>query len=330
MKKFFSLFVAAFMAAAVSATTTTFTFNSVNKQNKDGFTIVLDKANGLNAPAYQDSWPAPRLYAQNTITISGKSITAISIKFAKGNNTKGYASASANVGTYTSGGDAASSADYKTDTWSGNAASVTITLGDAGQRSLFEITVTGEGLEGGDEPTVDDGAITDLHYCDAYYYTEGEYEFYDFDLYKNLTNDYSYVYPEIYIMVEAKKKTAINGTYDIYYAGYWMSANDSIETDLDNPVGTLTIRSIDNDGQYNLSGSFVGTDNKTYTFNTTLDVLAYDADDEDYQDINLEEDNTAVTDIVSDQATVTKIIRNHQLIIRRNGTEYNAQGAIIR
>ncbi len=174
MKKFFSFLMVAILAVSVSAATTTFTFSSVDSQTQDGFTVSLDKGSGTAAPNYQSNWPAPRLYANNTITISGKSITSLSIKFAKGNNKKDYASASVNVGEYVSGGEATSTDDYKTDTWTGEAASVIITLGATGQRSIIELTVTGEGKEGGTTDPADDGNITNLNLCDAYYYTEGD------------------------------------------------------------------------------------------------------------------------------------------------------------
>lgn len=330
MKKFFSFLMVAILAVSVSAATTTFTFSSVDSQTQDGFTVSLDKGSGTAAPNYQGNWPAPRLYANNTITISGKNITSLSIKFAKGNNKKDYASASVNVGEYVSGGEATSTDDYKTDTWTGEATSVIITLGATGQRSIIELTVTGEGKEGGTTDPADDGNITNPNLCDAYYYTEGEYAFYDFDLYKNLTSDYDIVFPEVYVVVEAKKKTAINGTYDILYAGYWKSAKDSIETDEYEPVGTLTIQNSDDDGEYNLKGSFVGSDNKTYTFDATVDVLAYDANDEDYPYIALDETDTAIPTAPISAIETLKLIRDNQLIIKYKDREYNITGTFVK
>ena len=131
--------------------------------------------------------------------------------------------------------------------------------------------------------------VTGLQYADAYYY---EYEvgaYYQIDLYKDMDPDtYEYVYPELYLEVQAKSKTALNGTYDLLYAGLWTSVNDSVE--IGDAVGTVTIKNKDDNNNYSFVGSYVGTDGKTYKFNQVVNLGAYDAD-ADYEWIELEEEN---------------------------------------
>jgi hypothetical protein len=142
-------------------------------------------------------------------------------------------------------------------------------------------------------------------------------------LYKEFDVDaYTYTYPEVYTIVEANSKTAINGTYDMLYAGYWTTANDSIE--IGDALGKLTIQNVDTEGNYSFKGSFVGTDDKTYKFDQTVFVWAYDDDNE--EDIILNENSTAVANIATDNVKVTKVIRKGQLLIQEGDKIYNILG----
>jgi hypothetical protein len=126
--------------------------------------------------------------------------------------------------------------------------------------------------------------VTGLQYADAYYYEEEGVGYYEIDLYKDSdpeTEEY-YVYPELYLAVEAKSKTALNGTYELLYAGLWTSVNDSVE--IGDAVGTVTIKNKDDNNNYSFVGSYVGTDGKTYKFNQVVKVLSvYDADNEEIE-----------------------------------------------
>lgn len=143
MKKFFTLIAA--VACAFSAMATTFNFSSSTaSQTIDGITVTLSKANGSNEPAvYSDH---VRLYAGNTITISGGNLTNASLSFTK-QGSKAYAELSASTGKLMSGGESTSNDDVKTDTWTGNTSSVTFTLGATGQRIITRIVVNGDGSE---------------------------------------------------------------------------------------------------------------------------------------------------------------------------------------
>lgn len=142
-------------------------------------------------------------------------------------------------------------------------------------------------------------AVSGLQYCDAIYWT---YEledgstmaFYDFDLYVDYDYDNgSYVYPEVYVQVPANSKTALNGTYEVWYAGYWKSANDSVESDLNatEAVGSITFKNVDSEGNYEVTLSFTDADGNTYTVNETVEVWAFDYDN--YTEITLNEGGSA-------------------------------------
>ena len=141
--------------------------------------------------------------------------------------------------------------------------------------------------------------ITGLQYADAIYVTDAEYgDYWVFDLYNDYDYEaYNYVYPELYVMVnEAYSKTAINGTYNVLYTEYMPTAADVITTDeyADGFVGTLTIKNVDNAGNYSFKGSFIATDGKTYTFDQTVEVFAYSYAEEDgvpvYEELTLNEE----------------------------------------
>ena len=131
--------------------------------------------------------------------------------------------------------------------------------------------------------------VKGMQYADAYYYTEDEIGYFDFDMYVDVDPDtYEYTYPELYVAVKANSKTALNGTYDLLYAGLWTSANDSIE--MGEALGTVTIKNVDTEGNYSFTGSFVGADGKTYKFNDVMYVWGYDVDTD--EEIAFSEEST--------------------------------------
>ena len=146
-------------------------------------------------------------------------------------------------------------------------------FGVPGIKSPTSIEVIG----GGDPNVVN---VKGMQYADAYYYTEDEIGYFDFDMYVDVDPDtYEYTYPELYVAVKANSKTALNGTYDLLYAGLWTSANDSIE--MGEALGTVTIKNVDTEGNYSFTGSFVGADSKTYKFNDVMYVWGFDVDTEE-------------------------------------------------
>lgn len=141
MKHFVTLISAlALSLSAMASTTFSFTNEASVKQTINGYTVEIAKAESNNPPAiYNDHL---RLYAKNTITVSGADLSRISLSFSK-QGSKEYASLSASAGKLTSGGSSTSNDDIKTDVWTGSAQSVTFTLGDSGQRIIYRIIING-------------------------------------------------------------------------------------------------------------------------------------------------------------------------------------------
>lgn len=138
MKKFFSFFALVLLSMSISAQT--FTPTSEADMTQDGVTVSFAKGSGNNDPFWGNN--GLRLYASNTITISGTTITSVQLVFTK-QGTKTYADLTASVGTLIGGGESTGADDQKTDTWTGSASSVTFTLGASGQRLIKQIIVNG-------------------------------------------------------------------------------------------------------------------------------------------------------------------------------------------
>lgn len=138
MKKFFSFFALVLLSMSIAAQT--FTPTSEADMTQDGVTVSFAKGSGNNDPFWGNN--GLRLYANNTITISGTTITSVQLVFTK-QGTKTYADLTASVGTLIGGGESTGADDQKTDTWTGSASSVTFTLGASGQRLIKQIIVNG-------------------------------------------------------------------------------------------------------------------------------------------------------------------------------------------
>ena len=230
-----------------------------------------------------------RIYKNQTLKITSTvgNITSVEFTCTANDDTKyGPGCFTWSTGNYTYSG--------AKGTWSGSASEIVFTASlNQVRASQIVVTIDGEGggnQGGNDDPVTPEGAteIKGLVYADAYYYEYDGVAYYDIDMYKDIDMDtYEYTYPEVYVSLEAKSKTALNGTYDVWYAGYWKSANDSVEINETTP-GTITIKNTDNEGNYSVSGSFVGTDGKTYSFNDVVSVWAFDFDN--YEEITLSED----------------------------------------
>lgn len=103
--------------------------------NTDGtVTVAISKASGSSAPITGDY--GVRLYANNTVTISSSStITALTIPWTK-NSKKGFATVTADVGTYSHPSAAGNG------TWSGSANTVVLTVGSSGQIQFNAVNYT--------------------------------------------------------------------------------------------------------------------------------------------------------------------------------------------
>ncbi len=283
-----------------------FTFASLADANKtiSGVTLAIAQGSGTSSPAWNDNSNHLRIYANNTITISGSGITKIELTFGKTKASAAYAELSASTGSLVSGGESTDVGDFKTDTWTGTADEVVFSIGTTGQRAVEKIVVYTDG----DTPTPPtpsgDVTITGLNYVDAIYY-DG---FWDFDFYNDYNyEEYYYIYPELYYQAneEATSGTSIVGTWTLYWGGYWKTANDSVMADEEEPVGSLTVTCVEQ-GIYNFVGSFVGTDGKTYTWNVqNIEVYAYDG--KSYEDITLTDGGTPTPPTPGDTTALTTL-----------------------
>ena len=173
--------------------------------------------------------------------------------------------------------------------------------------------------------------VEDLANVAAFYSEEGQAAYYQFMFYDFDEQTEELLLPIVYVTVEAKSKTAINGSYDVLDAMYATSINADDEAEgilMDiNTVGELAIKNVDNDGSYSFTGSFVGEDGKTYLINLIAPVWATDYETE--EEIVLDESNTAVENVVVGK-TCSKLINNGQLLIIRGENVYNVLGTLVK
>ena len=153
--------------------------------------------------------------------------------------------------------------------------------------------------EGGETPDTDVVNVKDLSYADALYYEEEGTALWEIQLYNFDEAAEAYMMPIVFLGVEAKSKTSLNGTYDMLLALYGTTFDeDTYEVDGvwndETIAATLTIKNVDNENHYSFVGTFVGEDGKTYKINTIANVWAFD--DATDEEIVLSEESTPTTD----------------------------------
>ncbi len=173
-------------------------------------------------------------------------------------------------------------------TWTGSASEITFTA-STNQVRATQVVVT---IEGGATPT-DVVNVKDLSYADAYYYEEEGTALWEIQLYNIDEAAEAYMMPIVFVGIEAKSKTSLNGTYDMLLALYGTTLDEeSYEVDGvwndETIAATLTIKNVDNENNYSFVGTFVGEDGKTYKINTVANVYA--EDDTTGEVIELKED----------------------------------------
>lgn len=170
MKKIYSLLALVCFSVHIVAATFTFSSDASLQQTVDGITLSIAQGGGSSAPKYYTN--GMRLYAKNTITLSGTNITNVTITFAK-QGTKAYAGLTASIGNLVSGGESTSADDDKMDVWTGSASTITFTLGESGQRLIKQINVNGEVIApDDDQPTTPTDTVPTLQLDPSYIYAE--------------------------------------------------------------------------------------------------------------------------------------------------------------
>ena len=240
-----------------------------------------------------------RIYKNQTLTLTSTAGNIVKVEFtctANDDAQYGPGCFTASAGAYNYSGPVG--------TWTGSDSKVVFTA-TANQVRATQVVVTlGEG--GGDNPGGNDDpvtpevstTITGLKEADAVFVADAEYgDYWAFDLFAGVDEEMlDYVYPELYVMVnESYGKTTINGTYNVLYSEYFPTADsEGIYTDeeAEDFVGTLTIKNVDNNGNYSFKGSFTATDGKTYTYDQVVKVTAYEFMGEDEEGYGIYEDLT--------------------------------------
>lgn len=142
-----SLFAALSLTLTLSATTFEYKADSTQTQTIDGITVVLAAGtNTQNGPTFLDNGytKAMRLYANNTITVTGENLTSIQLLCSK--TGKAFAQLTCSVDKYTPGTVPTKENAQTIDKWEGSATSVKFTMG-SGQRHLIQIVVNGDPID---------------------------------------------------------------------------------------------------------------------------------------------------------------------------------------
>ena len=166
-------------------------------------------------------------------------------------------------------------------------------FGVAGIKSPTSIEVIG-----GDNGDVVN--VKNLPYADAYYIEEDGFAYWDIQLYNVDEAGENYLMPIVFLGIEAKNKTSLNGTHDLLIALYGTTLDeetyevDGVWND-ESVAATLTIKNVDNENNYSFVGSFVGEDGKTYKINTVANVYALEDATEEEIELNEEGGNEPVT-----------------------------------
>lgn len=167
----------------------------------------------------------------------------------------------------------------------------------------------------------------DVDYLQATYYTSGGKHYYTY-----LLQNYDTELPSLTLETEAESKTLINGSHTA------MLDFSSLDIEKDGDTETLTLSSAtlkfsfvryDEGGfsEYNVEISAVASDGNTYTFNSTMVVNAYDADD-GYSEIILEDGKviTATEEAPVSAQQPTKFIENGRVLIKSGNLLYDMNG----
>lgn len=257
MKKF-TLFLSAMLFSVMSfAGVVTFTPADFEGQGtsstgspvtvtKDGVTVSCDKGYGNEY--------ALRCYKDGVVTISATENIA-SLEFAFDTYKDRYYN-----------GDLEESYTVGANTWN-------VTLSSQARFTSIKVTLG----DGNDNPGENPGETTevvlsDLAYAMAFYVEEEGAAYWEIELFNLDATGENLEFPLAALAVEAKSKTALNGTYDMLMAVYGTGedAEGYVEGVYmsEDAAGTLTIKNVDNAGTYSFVGTFVGEDGKTYKINT--------------------------------------------------------------
>jgi len=170
--------------------------------------------------------------------------------------------------------------------------------------------------------------ITDV---EAYYYELGGHAYYSFSIY-NWYEDL----PELRVEYETSSKTRIAGQHTVDLGMSYIELDDENQFYFSQASFQLTYVEKNDDGDpvYAIQFTGVASDGNTYVFNTSMPVYAFDSDDRDLEDIpaviELEDYLPTAVANTSFETKATKVLRNGQVLIIKNGKTFNVLGAEVK
>ena len=177
-------------------------------------------------------------------------------------------------------------------------------------------------------------AIDDI---EAYYYTSGGQTYYSVSIW-----NYDSELPEFRIEVKATDKTHIQGLHETDLEFCFLDLDESTHLTVSKVVFWLkyTGKNIDGDSEYDIIAMADASDGKVYLYRGNMPVYAYDRDNgdaiiplQDALDAEIVEPDiedhgpaTGINDVQGDEVQCTKVLRDGQIFIKRNGKLYNMNG----
>ena len=231
-----------------------------------------------------------RIYKNQTLTVTSTVGNVTSVEFtctANDDAKYGPGCFTWSTGNYTYSG--------AKGTWSGSASEIVFTASSNQVRATQVVVTVSGGSENPGGETPETVTVSDLDYAMAFYEEEEGVAYWEIQLFNTDATDENIEFPMAAVVVEAKSKTALNGTYDLLLALYGTSEDAEGYLDgvymSEDAAGTLTIKNVDNEGTYSFEASFVGEDGKTYKINTESSMIWVE-DGATGEEIELDEEGT--------------------------------------
>ena len=231
-----------------------------------------------------------RIYKNQTLTVTSTvgNVTSVEFTCTANDDVKyGPGCFTWSTGNYTYSG--------AKGTWSGSASEIVFTASSNQVRATQVVVTVSGGSENPGGETPETVTVSDLDYAMAFYEEEEGVAYWEIQLFNTDAAGENIEFPMAAVVVEAKSKTALNGTYDLLLALY--GTGEDAEGYLEgvymseDATGTLTIKNVDNDGTYSFVASFVGEDGKTYKINTESSMIWVEDGATGYE-IELDEEGT--------------------------------------
>ena len=231
-----------------------------------------------------------RIYKNQTLTVTSTVGNVTSVEFtctANDDAKYGPGCFTWSTGNYTYSG--------AKGTWSGSASEIVFTASSNQVRATQVVVTVSGGSENPGGETPETVTVSDLDYAMAFYEEEEGVAYWEIQLFNTDAAGENIEFPMAAVVVEAKSKTALNGTYDLLLALYGTSEDAEGYLDgvymSEDATGALTIKNLGNDGTYSFVASFVGEDGKTYKINTESSMIWVE-DGATGEEIELDEDGT--------------------------------------